>query len=90
MGGGLFSTEIGAWQDRNGCLAGQKLELGRTEMEAWQNRIGKLEAWQKIICKTGRTAWQKSLVQHLGRSHGPPLAGRNFGRKGLNFGRMKL
>ena len=64
----------------NGCLAGQKLELGRTEMEAWQNRIGKLEAWQKIICKTGRTAWQKSLVQQLGRTHAPPLAERNFGK----------
>ena len=41
-------------------------------MEAWQNRIAKLEAWPKIICKTGRTAWQKSLVQQLGRTHGPP------------------
>ena len=40
----LGRTEIGAWQDRNGSLAGQKLELGRTEMEAWQIRIGKLEA----------------------------------------------
>ena len=69
----------------------QKLELGRTEMEAWQNRIGKLEALQKIICMTGRTAWQKKMVQQqqYGRTHGT-LAGRNFGRKGLNFGRMKL
>ena len=33
---------MGAWQDRNGSLAGQKLELGRTEMKAWQ----------KIICET--------------------------------------
>ena len=31
-----------AWQDRNGSLAGQKWELGRTEMRAWQ----------MIICKT--------------------------------------
>ena len=45
-------------------------------------RKTEMGAWQKIICKTGRTAWQKSLVQQLGR--------RNFGRKRLNFGRMKL
>ena len=56
---------------------GKLSKLGRTVMEAWQNRIGKLEAWPKIICKTGRTAWQKSLVQQLGRTHGPPLAGNN-------------
>ena len=33
---------MGAWQDKNGSLAGQKWGLGRTEMRAWQ----------KIICKT--------------------------------------
>ena len=67
---------MGSWQDRN---------------ESSQNRIGKLEALQKIICMTGRTAWQKKMVQQqqYGRTHGT-LAGRNFGRKGLNFGRMKL
>ena len=31
-----------SWQDKNGSLAGQKLQPGRTEMGAWQ----------KIICKT--------------------------------------
>ena len=38
--------------------------------------------------------WQDSLVEKLGtaawQNTWPPLAGRNFGRKGLNFGRMKL
>ena len=33
---------MGAWQDRNGSLAGQKWEIDRTEMRDWQ----------KIICKT--------------------------------------
>ena len=55
------------------------MELGRTEMEAWKNRIVKLEAWYK----TGKTAWQNTYTW-------PPLVGRNFGMKGLNFGRMKL
>ena len=32
-----------------------------------------------------RKAWHCSLAEHMA-----PLAGRNFGRKGLNFGRMKL
>ena len=41
-----------------------------------------------------RTVWQDSLAEKLGtaawQNKWPPLAGRNFGRKGLNFGRMKL
>ena len=41
-----------------------------------------------------RTVWQDSLAEKIGtaawQNKWPPLAGRNFGRKGLNFGRMKL
>ena len=59
-----------ALQDKNVCLAGQKLELGRTEMEPWKIKIGKFEAWENRIGKS--EAWQKSLVQQLGRTHGPP------------------
>ena len=72
-----------AWQDRNGSLAGQKWDLGRTEMGAWQDRNGSLagqkwEAWQKIMCKTGRTAWQGSLVQQLGRTEMGNLANQQW------------
>ena len=41
-----------------------------------------------------RSVWQDSLAGQIGtaawQNTWPPLAGRNFGRKGLNFGRMKL
>ena len=117
---------MGVWQDRNGSLAGQKWELGRTEMRAWQ----------MIICKTPHFAsfpvifvcflplldgfcnilmfffhfclffshspaifayWQNSLAEKLStvtwqdriEELGPPLTGKNVGRKGLNFGRME-
>ena len=117
---------MGSWQDRNGSLAGQKWELGRTEMRAWQ----------MIICKTPHFAsfpvifvcflplldgfcnilmfffhfclffshspaifayWQNSLAEKLStvtwqdriEELGPPLTGKNVGRKGLNFGRTE-
>ena len=113
----LGRTKKGAWQDRNGSLAGQK-------WEAWWNIISNnphFESFSVIfVCflpllvgfcspflffshfclffshlssnlsisrtgQLGRKAWYCSLAEHMA-----PLAGRNFGRKGLNFGRMKL
>ena len=111
---------MGAWQDKNGSLAGQK-------WEAWQKIISNTPHFESFsvifvcllpllvgFCHTflyfshfclffshlssnlsiSRTVWQDSLAEKLGtaawQNKWPPLAGRNFGRKGLNFGRMKL
>ena len=48
---------MGAWQDKNGSLAGQKWELGRTEMGAWQDRNESLaednlqnSTFSKVFC----------------------------------------
>ena len=116
----LGRTEMGAWQDKNGSLAGQK-------WEAWQKIISNTPHFESFsvifvcllpllvgFCHTflyfshfclffshlssnlsiSRTVWQDSLAEKLGtaawQNKWPPLAGRNFGRKGLNFGRMKL
>ena len=116
----LGRTEMGAWQDKNGSLAGQK-------WEAWQKIISNTPHFESFsvifvcllpllvgFCHTflyfshfclffshlssnlsiSRTVWQDSLAEKLGtaawQNTWPPLAGRYFGRKGLNFGRMKL
>ena len=116
----LGRTEMGAWQDKNGSLAGQK-------WEAWQKIISNTPHFESFsvifvcllpllvgFCHTflyfshfclffshlssnlsiSRTVWQDSLAEKLGtaawQNKWPPLAGRNFGRMGLNFGRMKL
>ena len=116
----LGRTEMGAWQDRNGSLAGQK-------WEAWQKIICKTQHFESFsvisvyflpllvgFCHTflffscfclffsrfclffshlssnlsiSRTVWQDNFAEKLGfvawHNAWPPLAGRNFGRKGL-------
>ena len=116
----LGRTEMGAWQDKNGSLAGQK-------WEAWQKIISNTPHFESFsvifvcllpllvgFCHTflyfshfclffshlssnlsiSRTVWQDSLAEKLGtaawQNKWPPLAGRNFGTKGLNFGKMRL
>ena len=48
---------MGAWQDKNGSLAGQKWQLGRTEIGAWQDRNENLaedysqnSTFSKVFC----------------------------------------
>ena len=117
---------MSAWQDRNGSLAGQIWELGRTEKKilAVDNLENTtfcqfsypfylfsaifgcflphipvfppfLPFFQPFIwhfCQFaeqfGRVAWHSSLAEQNCRTW-PPLTGKFFGRKGLNFGRTE-
>ena len=119
-----------AWQDKNGSLAGQKWELGRTEMAAWQDRneslaednlqkstfskvfchfclfsatfglflpyfpvfLQFLNVLQPFTCNICPLAEQFGRVAQHGRTESANLAPpdrKNFGRKGLNFGRTE-
>ena len=44
---------MGSWQDRNGSLAGQKWELGRTEIGACQDiNLSLADDTDDVVCKT--------------------------------------
>ena len=90
----LGRTKKGAWQDRNGSLAGQKWEAWRKiisntqHFESFSPIFACFSAIYHPICtlaeQFSRTAWQDSLVLLLGRTHGPP-GRKKFWQEGIEF-----
>ena len=117
----LGRTKKRVWQDRNGSLAGQKLEVAEDDEQLSTLKLKVFLPFLSVFChfwlvsaiffcfspifclffchlfsslSISRTVWQDSFAEKLctaaWQNTWPPLAGKNFGRKGLNFGRMKL
>ena len=66
----LGRTKMGAWQDRNGILAGQKWELGRSEMGSLQEDISNTPHFKSFSANLfsslsiSRTVWQDSFAEN--------------------------